>query len=117
MTNKVTSMPGGMGESPTTGEPASNPSGTKHSLDQVPAVIELMTAPILGNEQSAEEQSESKACSLRCRNLKSRKDVRKPPGSLAQTPSNESKGGATGMTHTQSGGIGKGLDRSREDGD
>ena len=117
MTNKVTSMPGGMSESPTTGEPASNPSRTKHSLNRVPAVTESMTDPVLGNERSAEEQSESKARSLRRRNPKSRKDVRKPPESLARTPSNESKGGATGMTRTQSGGVGKGLDRSGEDGD
>ena len=82
MTNKVTSMPGGMGESPTTGEPASNLSETKHSLNQVPTVIELMMAPVLGNEWSAEEQSESKARSLRRRNPKSRKDVQKPPRSL-----------------------------------
>ena len=117
MTNKVTSMPGGMSESPTTGEPASNPSRTKHSLDRVPAITKLMTDPVLGNERSTEEQSESKARSLRRRNPKSCKDVRKPPGSLTRTVSNESKGGATGMTRTQSGGIGKGLDRSREDGD
>ena len=64
MTNKVTSMPGGMSESPTTGEPASILSRTKHSLNQVPTITESMMDPVLGNERSAEEQSESKARSL-----------------------------------------------------
>ena len=61
---KVTLMPGGIGKSPTKGEPTSKTSRNENSIDLVPTVTELMTDPTLATKGSTEGLDELMACSL-----------------------------------------------------